>query len=349
MARQLPRLALTGLVGLALATPLTPASDEALIARYEFEAKEALATGPDTFAVFRPLQGDVSLTRLFRFSGEQAVLLRDVPADGEFPELQGYFPERTSGTLVLRFALMSPDPQMPWNVALAGPKRFVLQKDGIAFWLKAEAGVMRHVSDSIPKKLLAIRPYVWYLVEVRYDIDAGRYDLSVREENATTPQVALRGQPNATASPASSVDKFSFVGDVEYDAAESTVVVDDIVIATSPTTELPPFVAPGRRALFVTTYLDPQVAAIDAATAQDEALAQIERGEEPAVGYERAGDAAYRLGTYQIALERYIAATDLDPTRVIAWLKRADMHYLLHDLEGERNCRERIFGALEAR
>ncbi|MFN7966680.1 MAG: hypothetical protein U0V87_13435 [Acidobacteriota bacterium] len=360
MARRLPRLVLSA-AALWFA-PMLHADDAMPIAHYAFEAGEALDTGPDSFAVFEPAHGDVTLTAAFRVSGRRAVLLHDVPGDGDFPELQGYFPLRTDGVLSIRFALMTPDPAMPWNVALAGPEGFMLRPGGIAFWLEAEDGVLRHVSDSIPKRLLSLRSFVWYFIDVRYDVAAGSYDLTIREESREAPLIDLRRQPGASAAIASPIDKFSFVGDVEHDAHASDLFVDDISLALSPATPLPPIVAPGRRALFVDEWLrtlradnvadENERLFIDAiqrsdfSGAQNVALDQIRRHDRDATWTERAGDAAYLLGDRVNALRRYVAATELDPSRVLAWLKRADMHHLFGEVDAERRCRERIYGAL---
>lgn len=361
MARQLSHLVLSA-AALWIAPASLAADDATPLAHYAFEADEALDTGPDSFAVFEPSHGDVSLTAAFRVSGRRAVLLHDMPGDGDFPELQGYFPLRVDGVLSIRFAVMTPDPAMPWNVALAGPEGFMLEPGGIAFWLKAQDGVLRHVTDSIPVRLVSLRPFVWYFVDLRYDVAAGRYDLTIREESNLAPLVRLRQQPGASSAAASPIDKFSFVGDVERDAAACDLFVDDISLALSPAMSLPPFVAPGRRALFVDEWLQALridesssdherafVAAIqrgDFNAAESKALDQAQINTHDAVWRERAGDAAYLLGDRVNALRRYIAATELDPSRALAWLKRADLHHLFGEVEAERRCRERIYGAL---
>ena len=51
-------------------------------------------TGPDTFAVFQNAKGHVRLVSNIRFSGYRSIELHDVAGDQNFPELQGYFPER---------------------------------------------------------------------------------------------------------------------------------------------------------------------------------------------------------------------------------------------------------------
>ena len=44
--------------------------------------------------------------------------------DHDFPELQGFFPERRDGRLAFHFALLTTDPRQELNVALAGPGWF---------------------------------------------------------------------------------------------------------------------------------------------------------------------------------------------------------------------------------
>jgi len=61
----------------------------------------------------------------------------------------------------------------------------------------------------------------------------------------------LKDQPNATNVASSSVDKFSFVGSVYEDDSNVTYYVDDVIIGTDEKLILKPFVAPGRRKLFI--------------------------------------------------------------------------------------------------
>jgi len=208
-------------------------------------------TGPDTFAVFQNAKGHVRLVSNIRYSGYRSIEIHDVAGDGNFPELQGYFPERRSGVLYFHFALLVANPDQSLNIALAGPAWFSLNKDGIAFWLKTEEGVLRHVSDGIPKKLFTVEAFTWYVVDARCDIAKGTYDLAIHKEGVTAPVVDLKDQPNATSTPGSSVDKFSFVGSVFEDDSNVTYYVDDVVLATDETIALAPFVAPGRRKLFI--------------------------------------------------------------------------------------------------
>ena len=68
-----------------------------ILVSYSFDDK-LTDTGPDTFAVFQNAKGHVRLVSNIRLSGYRSIELRDVAGDGDFPELQGYFAERKSGT-----------------------------------------------------------------------------------------------------------------------------------------------------------------------------------------------------------------------------------------------------------
>jgi hypothetical protein len=113
-----------------------------------------------------------------------AVEIRDAAGDGDFPELQGYFEKRASGLLFVHFALLVTDPAEPFNVALAGPGHFGLRRDGIAFWLQGRDGVLRHVSDSIPKPLLELAPFTWYQIDLLVDL--------LESPNQETRHLAIR-------------------------------------------------------------------------------------------------------------------------------------------------------------
>ena len=226
------------------------AAESRVLVQYSFD-DSLTDTGPDTFAVFQHARGHVRLSTQIRYSGYRSIELRDVAGDHDFPELQGYFPERKSGELFFHFAMLVVNPDQTLNVALAGPSYFQLAKDGIAFWLKTTNGVLYHVSDSIPKKLFTVDPFVWYLVDVRLDIAKGMYDLAIRREGLADPLVALKDQPNAANAGGSSVDKFSFVGSVFEDDSDVTFYVDDVILGTDEKVVLQPFVAPGRRKLFI--------------------------------------------------------------------------------------------------
>jgi hypothetical protein len=229
-----------------------------VLASYSFE--DVVATGPDTFAIWQGArhtasgQGRVALSDAFHLSGYRSVEIKDVAGDGDFPEVQGYFPLRTSGRLFFHFALLTADAREELNIALAGPRRFAVEKDGIAFWLAARDGHLLHVSDHAQRKLFALEPFVWYAVDVAYDVGAGTYDLTVRREGGAAPLVALRDEPNAAGEPGSAVDKFSFVGSPHADRSNVVYYVDDVVVGTDQGVTQLPFVAPGRRKLFVDLF-----------------------------------------------------------------------------------------------
>ena len=234
----------------ALAFVAAAATAQNTLVQYSFD-DALIDSGPDTFAVFQNSKGHVRLVSNIRYSGYRAIELHDVAGDRDFPELQGYFPERKNGELFFHFAMLVANPEQTLNVALAGPQHFGLEKDGIAFWLKTADGFLVQVSDSIPKRLVRVDPFAWYLVDLRYDIHGGVYDLVIHREGTAEAIVALKDQPNATSSPGSSVDKFSFVGSVFEDDSNVTYYVDDVIIGTDEKVILKPFVAPGRRKLFI--------------------------------------------------------------------------------------------------
>jgi len=220
---------------------------------YSFD-DDRLDAGPDTFRIFEHSRGTARLSPEFRYSGYYSVEIRDAADDGGFPELQGYFPMQESGTLYVHFAFMTPVPQEPFNIALAGPEWFRMKRDGIGFWLKNRQGYFYHVSDSMPKRLAPIEPFTWYLVDLTYRVDAGTYDLVIREEYEEQPLVAIQQAANTTHSPNSKVDVFSFIGDLP-DEANAVIYVDDIEIR-SDRIEAPELIAPGRRKLFVDYWRD---------------------------------------------------------------------------------------------
>jgi len=246
------------ITGSASAQPqAAPQPTPTTLVRYSFD-DDLLDTGPDTFSVFQSGKGSVRLSLVYRFSGYRSVEIRDVPGDGDFPELQGYFPLRSKGKLYLHFAMMTTDAGEELNIALAGPQWFKLRKDGIAFWLKTAGGYLTEISDSMPKKLFAIRAFVWYVVDAAYDIDAGTYDLTIRQEGLERPVADVRGEANAASQPGSQIDKFSFIGDTGTDVSKVVYYVDDVLVAVDEAIVHQPFVAPGRRKLFFDYWLSAQ-------------------------------------------------------------------------------------------
>ena len=249
------------LIGVLLAAGAwaQPQAAPTTLVRYSFD-DDLIDTGPDTFAVFQSGKGSVRLSLVYRYSGYRSVEIRDIPGDRDFPELQGYFPLRSKGKLYLHFAMMTTDAGEELNIALAGPKWFALRKDGIAFWLKTAGGYLTAISDSMPKKLLAIRAFVWYVADATYDIDAGTYDLTIRQEGLEKPVADVRGQANAANQPGSQIDKFSFIGDTGTDDSKVVYYVDDVLVGVDETIVHQPFVAPGRRKLFFDYWLSAQQA-----------------------------------------------------------------------------------------
>ncbi len=245
---------------LALSLSLLQISAEAgSLVRYSFD-DDQLDTGPDTFRVFEYSKGRVNLSSQFPFSGYYSVEIRDADNDGGFPELQGFFPMQGSGAVHVHFAFMTPEPHEPFNIALAGPKWFKLRKDGIGFWLKNQDGYFQHMSGNAWKRLNRITPFEWYLVDLSYHVDKGRYDLQIREAHADEPLVAITGAQNATGVPDSRVYVFSFIGDLP-DEANAVIYVDDIDIRSNLRIRRGELIAPGRRKLFIDYWRDLQKAA----------------------------------------------------------------------------------------
>ena len=289
-------------------------------------------TGPDTFSVFRNAKGNVQLSNAFRASGYHSVEIRDVAGDRDFPELQGRFPERRNGWLVIHFALLVTDPKEELNIALAGPGWFNLNQDGISFWLSTRDGDLLHTTDSIPKRLLSLRPFTWYGVDADYDIVRGRYDLRIYEEGIEEPVVSLKDVPNAGSHPGSAVSMFSFIGDIG-DRSKVIYYVDDVIVATDRKIALPPFVAPGRRQF----------------VADAKPSAPGSEAESPVVRLERRGDAAFRARDLREAKRLYEEALKAAENRDVLLLKLADVSFLMGDLATEKALREKIFGSLDPR
>lgn len=235
--------------------PAVPAqsSSRHLLAGYSFD-DQAPNAGPDTFQIFRNGQGEVSLSGEYRLSGYRSIQIRDVANDGDFPELQGYFKALDSGILYFHFAFMLIDAEARFNIALAGSSHFRMKKHGIGFWLENDGGILRHHSGHAPRPLFELTPFTWYIVDLVYEIKRGRYDLTIRDEYGND-LVKLKNQANAVNAPGSTVDKFSFIGDLE-DRENAHYFVDDITVHSSQRLQQPDFVAPGRRKLFVDTWND---------------------------------------------------------------------------------------------
>jgi len=153
---------------------------------------------------------------------------------------------------------MTATPYEEFNIALAGPQWFNLRKDGLGFWLKTREGHLCQVSDSMPKKLFLLEPFVWYVVNAAYDIDEGSYNLVIHKEGLEKPVVSLARQANASNQPGSAVDKFSFIGDTNEDKSNVTYYVDDVIVGIDESIVHLPFVAPGRKKLFIDYWNEAQ-------------------------------------------------------------------------------------------
>jgi tetratricopeptide (TPR) repeat protein len=256
VARRVPLALVAACLLLARAASGQSDSSSVLV-QYSFD-DDAVETGPDTFAVFQHAKGFVRLSSSNRYSGYRSIEIHDVAGDADFPELQGYFPVRARGKLVLHFALTAIDPFEELNIALAGPDGFRLRRNGIGFWLRTLDGYLCHYSDSMPKKLVRMQPFAWYVIDAVYDIDRGTYDLTVHEPGKSQPLVVLQRQPNAANQPGSAVDKFSFIGDTGSDQSNVDYYVDDVVVSVEGSTPPVRFAAPGRKKLFVDYWNDHQ-------------------------------------------------------------------------------------------
>src|SRR5207245_6318421 len=103
-----------------------------------------------------------------------------------------------------------------------------------------------------------VEAFVWYAVDVAYDLVAGTHARTIHRAGEEPRLVALRDQPNTTRRAGSAIDKFSFVGSPYGDTSNVVYYVDDVVIGTDESVALLPFVAPGRRKLFVDLFAEYQ-------------------------------------------------------------------------------------------
>jgi tetratricopeptide (TPR) repeat protein len=231
------------------------APDSPVLAAFDFDGTD-VETGPYTLIAYENARGSVALTSRFRHSGTRSVEIRDVAGDGDFAELQGFFREMPSGKVFVHFAFMLAEPAESMNIALAGAGHFGLRKDGFGFWLKCEKGTLYQVSNRKDLALFQPRAFTWYVADVAYDVDAGRYDLQVSAEGEARPLVSLRSLPNPMGLRGSRIHKFSFIGDPPgIDRSNARFYVDDIVVrADHAVPQEGPFLAPGRRMLFIDVY-----------------------------------------------------------------------------------------------
>jgi tetratricopeptide (TPR) repeat protein len=244
-------LALALLLGVAR----SPEAESPVLASFDFDGED-VETGPYTLIAYENARGSVAVTSRFRYSGSRSVEIRDVAGDGEFAELQGFFREMDHGRVFVHFAFMLAEPAESMNIALAGRGHFGMVQDGFGFWLKDVAGTLYQVSAGKDLPLFRPTAFTWYVADVAYDVDQGRYDLDIAAEGRTEPVVTARGVPNPMGLPASRILKFSFIGDPPgSDGSNARFYVDDIIVrADHPVPGEGPFVAPGRRMLFVDVY-----------------------------------------------------------------------------------------------
>ncbi len=241
---------LTGI--LALCIPLQIFADS-LLASYSFDEKLA-EVGPDTYEIFQHNYGRVGISNAYSVSGNRSLKIQDVAGDGGFPEIQGFFDTINEGELRFHFALLLADVEQKFNIALAGDSHFRLIKHGIGFWLNNEEGYLRHIIDKNEVRLFKLNPFVWYQFDINYHISSGTYDLLIKDENNNI-LVELHEQENAVNEPGSTVNKFSFIGDLP-DKENASYYVDDIIISTDQNRLETEWVAPGRKKLFIDIWDD---------------------------------------------------------------------------------------------
>jgi hypothetical protein len=215
---------------------------------YNFESIE-IDSGPDTFELFEASTSEVSLSSRFAFRGRHSLHIQDYVENSSFPEFQGYFPEVNGGTIEIGFALMTPTPSESFNIALAGSNHFSMTKDGIGFWLFNDSGSLRHMSDSIPKRLFDLTAFKWYWFEIVLDVSRGKYSLIVSDDYGAVI-INLDQQKHPTNVKKSGLDKYSFAGDLN-DRGNANLYIDEFVLRTDYADSPEPLLAPGRRSLFV--------------------------------------------------------------------------------------------------
>ncbi len=224
-----------------------------LLVGYSFD-DELIEVGPDTYQIFKNNANKVALSSAYKFSGYRALKIQDTAHDGDFPELQGYFKTLFDGKLFFHFALMVADTNERFNIALAGKSHFRMEKHGIGFWIDNIDGTLRHYVDNHPVDLFPLTPFLWYQIDLSYDIGAGEYDLIINNEYGDN-LVSLKHQKNAVNSPGSTVNMFSFIGDLG-DRGNASYYVDDIMIYSQDDVLQDKLVAPGRRKLFIDSWDD---------------------------------------------------------------------------------------------
>ena len=327
-----------------------------ILAYYDFE--EPTPSGPDTYWVRQRHGSEVALSDAFRVGGERSLNITEVPGNRDFAEFLAYFRQRDEGRVFVQFYLLLTDPEQRFNFGLAGPGWFLgRQQNGHAVWLQSD-GVFRHHPNEGWRQLFAPRPFTWYFVDLVWNVDRGTYDLRIHEEGIERPVVDLRGARGFNGHTASAVRYLSLIGDLE-DAGGFDFFVDDLMIATHPSVRLEPFVAPGRRRLFVDMFSEaPESELSEREVAEllwqarrwlDKATARRAEGVDAALldRIEAAADAAFRARRLDFAVEAYEHLAE-DPDRAVrVMLKLSDVAHLAGDTERERRLREGIYGRLD--
>lgn len=361
LLQQAAACSLFGLVALSAGLIATPAEDDAaspVLASYDFE--QPTASGPDTFWLRDGKGGRVDLSAAFRVSGDRSLHLREAAGNRDFAEFLGYFAERTEGTVFVQFYLLLTDPGQRFNFGLAGTRWFLSREQhGHAVWLGTRGGAFGHRPADRWVEVFVPQPFVWYFVDLVYRIDLGSYDLAIYEEGCGSgceqPIADLRDQRNLADANDSSVRYFSFIGDLE-DEDRFDYFVDDVLVASDPAVRQRPFVAPGRRQLFV-DRLRIADAQLSAAERDDLLFAarQWLRGRLPAEAaeapspdrLEQAADEAFAIGDLALADALYARLADQPGRQIRVRLKRADVAHRSGDVAAERAMREAIYGRLE--
>ena len=278
-----------------------------VLAEYDFEAPTP--SGPDTFWVRQPADAEVALSTAFRRSGERSLHVSEVDGNRDFAEFLAYFPERREGSVFVQFYLLLTDPEQRFNLGLAGAAWFLsIEPHGHAVWMQTADGFLRHRHEDGWQDLFAPRPFAWYFVDLVFDVDRGRYDLRIYEEGVEEPVLDLRRVPGLNGHPGSSVRYLSFIGDLE-DAGRFDFFVDDLLIASDPAVLNRPFVAPGRRSLFVDSLAVAEPADLSEAQLEDllwQTRSWLDRlavgdPQVPLKRLEAAADAAFRSGALELA------------------------------------------------
>jgi tetratricopeptide (TPR) repeat protein len=213
-----------------------------------------IGMGADSLAVYQNARGEVRPSELFRMTGYRAVELRDRAGDKEAPEARASFARRDDGQLHAHFAFLTAMPGETFHAALVGPRGFELGHDGAGFWLQAKGGVLFHVTGREQRRLITLRPFTWYGVGVRYDVDEGLYDLTIVEEGRPSPAIVLARQRNASGERGSAIDRLAFSGDRADDATRPHFFVDDALVGTDESISRMALPSPGRRRLFVDAW-----------------------------------------------------------------------------------------------